>query len=209
MRAHMLVHRQPLLKCPHCPELFISNARIKQHVKSHFQDSSEEHKCHCGKIFNKSSKLRRHSKRHQPTLEVQEFHPKEPTELRNNKKTEKQEQRAAIQLLFLKGLTTHKIKKELDVSLGKASPSFSTVKKWCAIFRRGDVSTNDAPRSGRPKTARNEETIETVRQMIIADRRKKLSEIAKMAGISTGTAFTIIHEDLKSRHMSRGADRSE
>ena len=44
---------------------------------------------------------------------------------------------------------THAILTEI---LGEHSPSYATVQNWVALFKRGDFSTCDAPRPGRPKT---------------------------------------------------------
>ncbi|XP_066270858.1 histone-lysine N-methyltransferase SETMAR-like [Branchiostoma lanceolatum] len=41
-------------------------------------------------------------------------------------------------------------------TLGEDFPSYSTVKKWVANFKRGKESVKDDPRSGRPKTATSE-----------------------------------------------------
>lgn len=118
------------------------------------------------------------------------------------KKMEKQEKRTEIQLLFLKGLTPTEIKIELDGTLGEDSPSFSSVKKWCAMFRKGEMRIVDAPRSGCRRSARNEETIDKVRQIVNADCRAKLTEIAKKAEISKGSAFKIVHKELKMSNQS-------
>ena len=55
-------------------------------------------------------------------------------------------------LFFLQG----KAPKEIDAipteTLGEHAPWYATVKNWVAQFKRGDFSTCDAPRPGRPKT---------------------------------------------------------
>jgi len=38
----------------------------------------------------------------------------------------------------------------LTETLGQHAPSYATVKNWVAQFKRGDFSTCDAPRPGRP-----------------------------------------------------------
>jgi transposase len=48
---------------------------------------------------------------------------------------------------------------------GNSSPSFSTVKKWAAKFKRGRTSFEDDPRVGRPKSATTPEIIEQVHEM--------------------------------------------
>jgi len=37
-------------------------------------------------------------------------------------------------------------------TLGGDAPSYSTIKKWAADFKRARESTEDDPRSGRPKS---------------------------------------------------------
>ena len=39
-----------------------------------------------------------------------------------------------------------------DRTLGEHAPLYATAKNWVARFKRGDFSTYDAPRPGRPKT---------------------------------------------------------
>ncbi|EFN64175.1 Putative uncharacterized protein FLJ37770, partial [Camponotus floridanus] len=75
---------------------------------------------------------------------------------------DKIEYRAVIKYFVLEGLTATEIKNELDSTLGDSSPSFSTVKKWAAEFKRGRSSIFDDERSGRPKTATNEEIIQKI-----------------------------------------------
>ena len=45
-----------------------------------------------------------------------------------------------------------KAPKEIHATLRETLPSYATVKNWVAQFKRGDFSTCDAPRPGRPKT---------------------------------------------------------
>ncbi|KYN23204.1 hypothetical protein ALC57_04381 [Trachymyrmex cornetzi] len=66
---------------------------------------------------------------------------------------EKIEYRAIIKFLRLKGNTSTQIKAELDAVYGDSAPSFATVKRWVAEFKRGRTSLGDDERSGRPTTA--------------------------------------------------------
>jgi hypothetical protein len=54
--------------------------------------------------------------------------------------------------------------------------------------------------SGRPSTSRNANVIENVCSLILKDRRLTVKEITDEVGISTGSAHSIITEDL---HMCR------
>ena len=44
-------------------------------------------------------------------------------------------------------------------TLRECAPSYATVKNWMAQFKRGDFSTCDAPRPGRPKTVTTPELL--------------------------------------------------
>jgi len=57
---------------------------------------------------------------------------------------------------------------------GDSSPSFSTIKKWAAEFKRGRTSLEDYPCEGRPKDATTPEIIEQVHDMVLDDRRMKV-----------------------------------
>jgi len=48
----------------------------------------------------------------------------------------------------------------LTETLGEQAPSYATVKNWVVQFKRGDFSTCDAPRPGRPKTVTTPEIID-------------------------------------------------
>ena len=115
---------------------------------------------------------------------------------------EKEEIRTVIKYFKIKGLTPTEIKTELDSTLGNSSPSLSTVKKWAAEFKRDSTSTKDAPRTGRPKMATSEDIAEKIGQVLLADRRLKLIEIAESSGISKERAHHILHKVLGMRKLS-------
>jgi len=65
-----------------------------------------------------------------------------------------------------------------------------------AQFKRGDFSTCDVPRSGRPKTVTSPEIIDQIHELILEDRRISVKSIAEQLGISRERIGSIIHEDL-------------
>jgi len=72
-----------------------------------------------------------------------------------------------------------------------------------AQFKRGDFSTCDAPRLGRPKTVSTPEIIYQIHELILEDRRISAKSIAEqLGGISRGRVGPIIHEDLGMRKLS-------
>jgi len=58
-----------------------------------------------------------------------------------------------------------------------------TVYRWFSEFKMGRTSTEDAPRSGRPKEATNAEIVKQVHRIVLSDRKVKLRELAEAVGI--------------------------
>ena len=85
------------------------------------------------------------------------------------------ETRAIIKffLLFfpLRGKAPNEIHAILTETLGEHVPSYATVKNWVAQFKRGNFSTCDAPRPGRPKTVTTPEIIDQIHNLILENRR--------------------------------------
>ena len=71
-----------------------------------------------------------------------------------------------------------------------------------AQFKRGDYSTCDAPRPGRPKTVTTPEIIDQIHELILEDRRISAISIAEQLGISRDQVGSIILEDLDVRKLS-------
>jgi len=71
-----------------------------------------------------------------------------------------------------------------------------------AQFKRGDFSTCDAPRPGRPKTVTTSEIIDQIHELIVEDRRISAKSIAEQLGISREGVGSIILEDLDMRKLS-------
>ena len=65
-----------------------------------------------------------------------------------------------------------------------------------AQFKRGDFSTCDAPRPGRPKTVSTQDIIDQIHELILEDRRISVKFIAEQLGISRERVGSIIHEGL-------------
>jgi len=74
----------------------------------------------------------------------------------------KNEFRAIIKYLYMKGLTPKEIKAELANVHSTSAPAFATVYNWMNEFKRGRTSICDAPRLGRPIEAVMPEIIDKV-----------------------------------------------
>ena len=72
-----------------------------------------------------------------------------------------------------------------------------------AQFKRGDFSTCDAPRPGRPKTVTTPEIIAKIHKLILEDRLIYAKSIVEQLGKSRKRAGSIIHEDMDMRKLSK------
>ena len=76
------------------------------------------------------------------------------------------------------------------------------VKKWFTEFRCGRTSTIDAERFGRPVEVAIPETIEKIRNLVLADRSLKVRQIVKAIGISHGSVVSILEDHLGMKNVS-------
>jgi len=90
----------------------------------------------------------------------------------------------------------HAILKEI---LGECASFYATVKNRVAQFKRGDVSTCDAPCPGRHKTVPTPEIIDQINEIILEDRRISANSVAEQLGISRERVGPNIHKDLDMR----------
>jgi ribosomal protein S14 len=74
------------------------------------------------------------------------------------------------------------------------------IREWFNCFKDGRTLVDSNQRSGRPSTSRNANIFENVWSLILEDCRLTVREIADKVGISTGSAHSILTEDL---HMCR------
>ena len=102
---------------------------------------------------------------------------------------------------FLMGKNTVEARQWLDKCYGDSSPGKSRIIDWHAEFKRGRTNTNDAERSGRPKSAIVPENMTKIHKIVLGDRKLKLCEIPDNLKIPEGSVFTIMHESLGMRKL--------
>jgi len=112
------------------------------------------------------------------------------------------ENRAVIRYLHKKGMTPKEIHDDMLSTLGTSAPSYATVKKWVAEFKRGRETLDDDPRSGRPRTSTTDEMVEKVHDMVMADRRITTRTIAEAMQVSHERIQHILTEILGMNKVS-------
>lgn len=117
------------------------------------------------------------------------------------KSLEKHEFRTLIKHCFLRGKNTAEAKQWFDKYYGDMAPGRSTIQKWYADFKRGRLTTDDAPRTGRPIEVVTPANIKKIHSIILTDHKVKLREIAAKTKISTERVGYILHECLKMRKL--------
>ena len=83
----------------------------------------------------------------------------------------------------------------------------STISRWAQRFREGRLSIDNDPKSGRPRTSTDDQSVERVLQILEEDRRMTCEEIAHCAGISRASAYRILTERLHKRQLPPGEFR--
>jgi len=109
---------------------------------------------------------------------------------------DKTEYRVVIKFFVKESLKPNEIHSKFIKVYGDSSPSFSTIKKWAAEYKRGRTSLEDDPCKGHPKSATTPQIIEQVHDMVLDDWRMKVHVIAETIGISKGRVGYILHEEL-------------
>ena len=111
-------------------------------------------------------------------------------------KFSKFEIRAVIKYMACKGESYTSIHSEMLEVCGKSAPSLSTVHFWVKEYKRGRESTLDEKRSGRPKIAVTEHSIDRVRNAIEEDSRISIEMLSMQTNLSRGSLYDIIHVHL-------------
>ena len=108
----------------------------------------------------------------------------------------REEQRAVVRFLWSEGSSGTKIHQRLLAQYGDNALSKTMVYEWIEKFKTGRTSVKHAEGAGRPSTSTSEEKIEQAQQMILANQRITIDEVAQSLQISFGSAQEIIHEIL-------------
>jgi len=105
------------------------------------------------------------------------------------------EYRAVMKFLTLEQQPANIYERLVNVH-GDSAPSYSTVTRWVAEFKRGWTSLEDDTRAGRLVEATTDDCCHAVKKLMVGDRRLKVLEIATELDISHGSILNILHEHL-------------
>ena len=108
----------------------------------------------------------------------------------------KEEQRAVIRFLWSEGVPGAEIHRRLSTQYGDSALPRRSVYEWIEKFKSGRTNVTHEEGAGRPSTSTIDEKIQQAREMVRANRRVAIDEVACSLQISHGSAYKIIHDEL-------------
>ena len=112
------------------------------------------------------------------------------------------QQHVCTDFCFRLGKTGAETYKMLQAAFGESFLSRLKTFEWYSRFKSGRRSFEDDPHLGRPATSHTEETMERVQEIIRANRRLTIREVAEHVGIAFGTCQKILTEELQMRRVT-------
>jgi len=108
----------------------------------------------------------------------------------------KEEQRTVIRFLWSEGMPGYEIHRMLSTQYGDSSLPRRSVYESIEKFKSGRKNVTHEEGAGRPSTFTTDEKIEQAREMVRANRRVAIDEVACSLQNSHGSAYQIIHDEL-------------
>jgi len=112
------------------------------------------------------------------------------------------EKRTCLKFCFVLGKTQTESLEMLQEAFKEQALSRARVFEWFSRFKKGDLSTEDQPRSGRPSSSRNDENIVKIREKLNEDRRYTIDELSEVTGVSWSLVQRILTQDLGMRRVA-------
>ena len=85
----------------------------------------------------------------------------------------------------------------LSTQYGDSALPCRGVYEWIEKFESGRTNVTHKEGAGRPSTSTTDEKIQQPREMVLANRRVAIDEVACSLQISHGSAYQIIHDELR------------
>lgn len=118
-----------------------------------------------------------------------------------NIKLNKEALRTIIYYNWKRKLPYFECRNEMMETLGDNVVSLSLITKWYREFSYGKDDFKDAPRPGRPRTAKTEDNIDRVRKMINENNHITYQEMQATLNLGSAALHSILHESLKMRKV--------
>lgn len=112
------------------------------------------------------------------------------------------DQRICIKFCVKNGIKCSKALEMLTVAFGESTLSQKSVYKWYKRFTEGREDVDDDERPGVATTSTSEENIETVKKIILENRRITIREVAEDVGISIGSCHAIFSNVLGMKRVA-------
>ena len=103
-----------------------------------------------------------------------------------------------VETMKRNGADAQSIHQHLVNAWAEEAPSLATIYRH---FAKEEPSTEDQPRSGRPRTSITNDNIEAVRNLLADDRHVTVDEISGTLSISHGSAHSILRDSLNMSHV--------
>ncbi|RLU18027.1 hypothetical protein DMN91_010269 [Ooceraea biroi] len=113
-----------------------------------------------------------------------------------------EEQRICIKFCVKNGIKCANVVRMLQTAFGDQAMSQNRVFEWYRRFRDGRENTEDDPRSGRPSTAITDKNVEKVKQIVLANRRIIVRELAEEVEASFESCRKILVDVLGVRRLA-------
>lgn len=110
--------------------------------------------------------------------------------------------RGYISTRYKLGLTATEIYKEICEAYGHNEVSYTTITRWIKKFKSGQESIEDGKKPGRKRSVINFKNIQKVKDIIARDARYTVQDVARMVGISIGSAYKILKKILRLRRLT-------
>lgn len=104
------------------------------------------------------------------------------------------EQRAAVKFCFLLGKNAVETVVMMQTVYKEHALNKTQVYEWFPRFKRGEMTIEDQPRSGRPLSARTVDNIAKIRDLIREDRRRTIDQLEDLSGLSWSSIQRIFHD---------------
>ncbi len=112
------------------------------------------------------------------------------------------EQRANIKLCQKLGQSQAETVRTLRQAYGADAPSVSTIQRWYLRIQNNDHDLQSSPIPGRPRSARNAEAIQKIRDCLERDTRQTVREMVYECSLSKDTVHQILIKELKVKRIA-------